>query len=157
ARLPREGLVVGCPLSIRHDHWSSQTKWGLDRGKAFNGPKAPVASRTDPRGSSGVGRSSHPPIYPRRLNGSTFGPPCHSARVDRRRAMDAPFSAYPEHRCEGASRFRAYRSPGRPRVAWSPATDPAKIDVRLSLAGARIVTTTSTRLRADEGHIHITI
>jgi hypothetical protein len=33
--------------------------------------------------------------------------------------------------------------------------DPARVPVRLSLAGARIVPFTSTKLRPDEGHLHL--
>jgi hypothetical protein len=51
----------------------------------------------------------------------------------------------------------AILSPTGGQAFHGTVADPAKIDVRLSLSGARIITTTSTRLRPDEGHIHITI
>ncbi len=51
----------------------------------------------------------------------------------------------------------AILSPTPGQVFHGTLAAPARIDVRLNLSGARIVTTTSTRLRPDEGHIHITI
>jgi len=51
----------------------------------------------------------------------------------------------------------AILSPTPGQVFHGTIADPAKIDVQIRLTGARIVTTTSTHLRSDEGHIHITI
>jgi hypothetical protein len=48
-------------------------------------------------------------------------------------------------------------SPRPGEVFQGTEANPAKILVRLRLTGARIVPFTSTRLRPDEGHIHLTI